>query len=684
MLLAILTPCCATVPGRRYSLDSIRFQGNDALPDDEIEEKIASRESSKFLGLFPGFIYEYEVFDRHVLERDLQRIERLYRARGYYRARVRAGRVTFHGKRGARVEIVIEEGPPVLLARVNVHGLDDVAAPIRERALAAAQAALPVDRPFEEQHFIDGGEAVRRALSDEGYAKAVVRRNARVNLPKSRASAGYFVERGERMQFGKVRLEGLGGVPEGPVRRALGIVAGEPYSEADLEAAQRALLDLGAFSSVTVEPELEKTTNHRVPILVKLVPTDFRSVRLGAGSELDTLHADVHGLIALEDRNFFGGLRHALLEIRPGVVLYPTRIPEIQAPQRLLPQGKVRLEFRQPGLIEKRTNLLLRGEANIYPILLSRVEPGAPILGNRDYRASAGVERSFGRFYGNPSQKVEVSQPFAYRGELDPDLAMVIASYPDLLAALDLRDDALEPHSGAYFRADLQFAGVGGDARNVRIEPEARFYVPLWRRLTLALRGTTGLLFPSNYGDTLVPNAFTKSSGGVSRAAWVRDIQLMFMRGFFSGGSGSNRGYGYREIGPHGTVPFYNPGQSSEALGADCLNGTGSQASCDLPLGGLTLWEASVELRYPILGPLLGVVFADASNVSPYRVSYRFNRPHLSVGLGLRYETPVGPIRLDAGYRVPDLQAPDSPDEGTPSDVFGMPGAISLGIGESF
>ena len=112
-----------------------------------------------------------------------------------------------------------------------------------------------------------------------------------------------------------------------------------------------------------------------------------------------------------------------------------------------------------------------------------------------------------------------------------------------------------------------------------------------------------------------------------------------------------------------------------------------NEARCAQPLGGLSLFELSAEFRFPITGPLSSAVFCDSSDVSPRRVQIRPTYLHLSCGSGVRYDTPVGPIRLDVGYRVPGMQIlgePDSAVEGNPGTIFGAPIAVSLGIGESF
>lgn len=700
------------------------MSGDHAVDDDEIAAAIASKPSPRFLALFSGVIYDYEIFDRYVLERDLQRIERYYRSRGYYEARVRAARVIYKG-RSAKVYIQIEEGTPVLLGRVDVHGIEKLPPRAQKRIQRRIERDLGMGKPFEELSFAEAEAELKRRLEDHGYAYAEVKRAANVDLPRHIASAGFWVETGPKSYFGPVRIEGLGPLPEAPVRRALDLKEGDVYSRSELDEAKRALLDLNVFSGVSIEPDVPKKDRvgtpppetpeippkpgetrddkseqtpaeagvpdksalahpERVPLVVKLERSKLRSVHLGAGVRLDTQRTDFHLIAGWEDSNFLGGFRRFLVEATPGVVFYPTRLPDFAKPKRLLPQARLRSEFRQPGFLEARTNALVRAEISAYPLILSsKYDPRAPVLGYEDLRASAGLERSLWRLYGTLTHNVQVSSPFAYDGELDKDLHTVVISYPELFASLDLRDDRVAPHQGAYVSVDTQVAGAGGDARDIKFQPEVRGYIPVARRFTLALRGTIGFLFPQNYGDTVAPNAEGRLTERTPEQ--VRDIQIMFLRGFFSGGSGSNRGYASRDIGPHGTVPFYNPGQAMSGTGtcramADAQTGTG----CSLPLGGFTLWESTVELRYPLLGPLTGTVFGDASDVSPYKIDFRFNRPHLSVGAGLRYETPIGPVRFDMGYRVPGMQAADTTGEVDPATIWGLPLAASFGIGQVF
>lgn len=681
---------CASIPDRRFALRSIDISGNHAVDADDVRAEIASQQSARFLGLFPGVIYDYEIFDRYVLERDLQRIERYFRARGFYHATVRSGRVFYKSARQVGVEILIDEGAPMIVRRVDLHRLEGLPTPLVRQATVLAENNLGVGNRFEEKVFTLTETDLETLFSNAGHAFVKIRRSADVDLSSDSVAVGFWVDAGPVAHIGQVRIEGLGAIPEAPVRRALALKPGEPYSTAELKSAERAVLELGVFGSVSVKPEIAKDSalpaDAIVPVVVRVEPSKLRSVRLGGGAEIDALRSEVHLIAGWEDLNFFGGLRRFTIDLVPGVVLYPTHLPTFASPEFLLPQVKLRSEFREPGFLEPRTHGLVSAQGSVYPVLLSPdAIPGAPILGYRELRASAGLERGYGKFNGIVTHNVQLNSPFAYQGSKDPDLHTIVVSYPAVTAMLDFRDSQVQPHAGVYFASTIQFAGVGGDARDWKLQPEARGYLPISRRVTLALRATMGLLFPLNYGATIEPDAATKTPGAASRADWVRDLQILFLRGFFSGGPGSNRGYLPREIGPHGIVPFFNPGQTSAQIAAECdpANPTYSVVNCSLPLGGFTLWELSVELRFPIGGPIEGALFTDGSDVSPQTLLFRW-RPHISSGFGLRYVTPIGPVRLDVGYRIPGLQTPDWSGEGTPTSILGAPIAVSFGIGEAF
>jgi outer membrane protein insertion porin family/translocation and assembly module TamA len=201
--------------------------------------------------------------------------------------------------------------------------------------------------------------------------------------------------------------------------------------------------------------------------------------------------------------------------------------------------------------------------------------------------------------------------------------------------------------------------------------------VPISRDLTWATRGSLGFLWPTNYGAAVREPASTFEPPS---AALTRDYQLTFFRGLFSGGPSSNRGYPFRGISPHALIPAVAPESQISALNTACED-------CRVPAGGFSLWEASTELRYDVSGPISAVAFCDASDVSPHTNDIRVRHPHLSCGAGARYDTPVGAIRLDVGYRIPRLQVIGglTPDEQEPDTFpFGIPIAIAIGIGEAY
>ncbi|MDB4997206.1 MAG: outer membrane protein assembly factor YaeT precursor [Myxococcaceae bacterium] len=121
---------CKSIPEGRSAIDDVTVRGNDHIDDDDVIDKLATQKSSKFLFFFRGVVFEYELFDRFVLQRDLARVERFYRARGYYDAHARAGRVleTDNDHEHVRVEVLVEEGAPVVVNEVKIEGVEGLPA----------------------------------------------------------------------------------------------------------------------------------------------------------------------------------------------------------------------------------------------------------------------------------------------------------------------------------------------------------------------------------------------------------------------------------------------------------------------------------------------------------------------------------------------------------------------------
>jgi outer membrane protein assembly factor BamA len=690
-LSALLVGCLKKdYPPARDVVSRVDVVGGSKVDEDDVEAKLATTGSSKFLGIWEGVIFDYEVFDENVLARDLERVERYYRSRGFYEAKVRAGRIIRVDGRHVRVEVQVEEGPQVFVREVDLTGIAELPFDIAVEVWRAQ--TMKDGDPFDEETFEEQAKRIAEVLGDEGYAFVEVKHRAKVDLFTHTADVSFEVIPGEVARYGPVRINGLRSIPEGPVRAVLAIREGRKYSRQALVDARDALQSLGVFASVEVREDKGHPDTRQVPITVIVQEAALRTVRLGGGARFDVLRLDTHLRIGWEHRNFLGGMRSFDIEARPGVTYFPTRIGRFVTPTRLLPENRIDAILRQPSFIEGRTTGFIAGDYNIYPLLYPIPDAADPqverIIGYQEVKASVGLERAFWRhhIFMTPSYNWQAEFPFAYQGEKPGALGQVRVSYPELYSIFDFRDDRLEPRSGFYFSNSVQVAGFvfGGTVSDVRVRPEARVYIPLTRnkKFVLATRVTSGFLFPHNYGETLKPG----QANNPTDDAVISDQQKLLFRAFYSGGPNSNRGYPYRGVGPHGPVGFLVPTGYNCDLSIVPLDQL--PAACIRPLGGLTLWEASLEVRFPITGPLLGATFVDSSDVTRNVGEIRLNVPHISPGLGIRYQTPVGPVRFDLAYRVPGLQqigSKDLPlDEGNPGTVFGLPIAINIALGEAY
>lgn len=696
LALALLCAGCTSYPNRPVVSEvELEVQGGGAEgadPDAALEGLATRSATSSFL----FFSREYDIYDETVLARDLERVERYYRARGYYEAKVNAARVIRVDEHRVRIVIRVDPGQPTIIRSVTPSGRHSLT-PEMNAAIQSAIKQKAGDR-FDEQVFEETRAAIEKTFGDRGYAFATVKASAKVDVANRVADLEFAMQPGPLARYGSVQIVGLEEIPEGPVRDALDIAPGETYSSADLAEAERALQDLNVFSGIEIQQDKSKPETGTVPIRVVLREGKLRRIKLGGGLRFDVLRLTTHLRTGWEHKNFLGGMRHLSIEAKPGVTWYPMRIGLFDF-QRLLGEYYITTELRQPSFIEGRTTGLLNLQYNLYPMLYplpEGVDPGQEtIIGYHEIRAHTGVERKFfdHELFARPSYNWHANFPFAYQNE-NEDLDPVRASFVELFLEFDTRQNKLEAREPVAFSLSnsFQLAGVvlGGSVSDIRVRPEARLYLRLMPRVSLNLRTGFGFLFPFDYGETLNPRTETGAQAEIDPTdpAVIRDQQKLLFRAFYSGGPSSNRGYPYRAVGPHGPVGFLIPtGLNCTLTGRDVED---LPEGCIRPLGGFSMWEASAEIRWNLAPPLGIVLFADASDVTRQIGELRLNVPHLSVGPGLRYQTPVGPVRLDVGYRVPGAQAIGKdelpPEDGRPGgELFGvLPITLHLAIGEAF
>ena len=760
----LVTGCPARfVPGRTI-VSELNLRGVSNVDSDALRSRVATRETSLWPANRPRFMrwwrwwwVDPEYLDPAALTRDQARVQRFYQARGYYDAHVARPRVTDLGDRRARVDIDVSEGAPTLVEDIRLRGCEPGDPnPLPQRVCESIHAGLRTTRGslFDEDRFRFDRSLIFDSLREAGFATPTVIPHAAVDPATRRAWVEYTARSGPQSRFGVVTLQlspslapftGThlpNGLPVSVIRSSLNIDPGRRYSRRALVDGQQALFDLGVFGIARIEEA--PRPGGVVDLNLTLSTARLWRARLGVGLEYDSVRSNVHLLAAYEHRNALGGFKRFRFEARP--LLYLVNLGSFfgggdaqeQAPFRVVPGASVTAELARPELL-RRTLGLASVQFELAP------DPLIPSVAYRQVaRVTVGLERAFtrrihGAFYVRFTDlqyrpnEIATSATFRTNREtLEND-----PIYRDLYFdqrylhleqtfTYDRRDDRAHPSRGFYLSANLlesvRIPSVS-DYTFIRASAEARGYVSPLRNVVFAFRAMVGGTIGSSYVDN-------------GHRYWPLPSDLRFV----SGGSQSNRGYPYGRVGVLGTVPIAP------------TPGTGASAERTTALGGTGIFEASAEARWQPRS--FGMVaFLDISNVvgidpEPYvnpqgtqafgcqptatnavadgigcaidgsnrslppprgfnldTVRELFTNLHPSVGVGLRYLTPIGPLRADFAVRLADLgcsrNAADvaAQNRAAPSgwasyyvvtqprcDFFGadIPLAIQLSLGEAY
>jgi translocation and assembly module TamA len=625
-------------------VDSFVIEGTKALKPRDIERRIVTSTNSFFSFLW--FVDESR-FDPNAWIADQRRIERFYQAHGFYQARVVEEEVTPTREGHVRVRVKVEEGQPTAVSRFEVRGLEGLADKEQHKLLAGL--APKEGKPFLEEDWAQAQRELTEKLKELGYAAASLEAQATVDVKTQKAELEIEADVGQRYRFGAVHVQNPDGqVPVKMIQDAVesAVTPGEWYSPEALAEAQARVFQLGVFSAAKVTGGAPDVAEGTVPVIADVRETLFGSYGWGIGIGADQLRDQIHVSGQYQYRNLGGRLGKLTLKGLLGVAALASSNQTGPFALASLWRGDVgaqvgpfflaHADFEQPSVIKR----WLAAEVSLE--LSSVLEPA--------YRATGGVLK-LGAI-ARPTTHLTFSatlNPSYYWLTSPPTLSTTTTSfygcsihcalvYLEQTAVWDRRDNLLEPRHGWYLGLGMQEGGTtrvladgstSYDLLNyIRLLPEGRYFVSFASdRFTIAVRGRLGILSTFHGAASAIP---------------VR---------FFSGGN-DMRGFSARRLSPF--IVAANPTCYRE-LAIDGSKGSNCAGYGDvLPVGGNTLLDGSLELRLNLWESLTVATFMDAGYVSSAPLSVEIlEQLNVAVGIGLRYRTPVGPIRVDFAVRLP-------------------------------
>ncbi|HWQ55435.1 MAG TPA: POTRA domain-containing protein [Bryobacteraceae bacterium] len=593
--------------GTRHRLMRVEVTGNRYFGTDTIRERMFLRPASLLQ-------FRHGRYSERLLRRDEDAIVNLYQSNGFRDAAVQS-RIedNYGGKNGdIAVYLNIEEGPQWFVNSLQIEGIRSLDVEQVRQMLGSAEG-----QPFSDYSVGVDRDTILAQYFARGFPNASFEWSFRPAAQPNRMDLRFVIDEGGQQFVRQVLISGLESTSQSLVARNILLNPGDPLSPQRMTETQRRLYELGVFAKVDTAIQNPDGETDRKFVLYNMEEASKWSVSTGFGAEIAKI----------------GGCR-TCLESPAGQAGFAPRVSFNVARQNLWGLAHT-LSFRsrvstlqQRGLVNysaprfrnvEGLNLLFTGlydrSFNVRTFSSERFE-GAVQLSQRVSKATTLFYRYTYRRVGVDEESLKISPLLIPQLAQPVRVGMISGNLVE-----DRRDDPVDPRKGVYNTLDIGLAeGIFGSQRDfLRFLGRNATYHPIGRRLVLARNITFGTLGAFHYsGDP--------------------DQAIPLPERFFSGGGTSHRGFPEQQAGPRDLVTGF-------------------------PLGGSALLFNQVELRMPLVGEnISGVLFHDAGNVYSklgdisFRVRQRnlqdFNYMVHAAGFGIRYRTPVGPLRVDFGYSI--------------------------------
>jgi outer membrane protein insertion porin family len=591
------------VRGQRSKLAKIEIAGNGYFDEATLRDRLAMIPAS--------FVrYHWGRFSPRLLERDINVIGDLYHANGFREAKVTSTQNDdYKGKHGnLSLLLEINEGPQWLVHSLVIDGVRTE----EDSYFRSILRSIPGE-PYSESNIAADRDTILNYYYNDGYVNAAFDWTQSPGALPTEVDVHFVVRPGKQVFVRNIFVRGLRQTRPSLVSRRITLAPRSPISQARIGESQQKLYDLGIFSKVQTalqDPDGDEDSKN---VLFLLDEASKYSFNVGFGAELARIGGGVTSFDAPAGATAFS----------PQVTAGISRLNFLGLAHTISLQSLV-------STIEQRVSLTYQaaqfyGHENLTLTFTGLFDDSHDIRTFVAHRLEGSVQlaQKLSRVY-TIQYRYTIRRVTVPQDALVSPLLIPIFSKPDRAGLVsmsfvqDRRDDPVNTHRGYLNTLDVgeAWSAFGSATGYTRVVLRNSSYYPLSRDVVLAQTSQFGFISGT---PQYIPLA----------------------ERFYSGGPSTNRAFPDNQAGPRDPTTGF-------------------------PVGGDAFLFHSTELRFPLIGDDIGgVLFHDIGNVydSIGDVSLRFSQRNItdfnyavnSFGFGIRYRTPIGPIRLDFSL------GPDSP-----------------------